>query len=92
MEHFLAYLQIRTRYDRKTGGFSMDEMRLLRGRMEFYTSLEHQVLLSVWKNGSTNEAKIRARFEPKTRQISVHGYVLEYDYPIWSIKYRRAVL
>jgi hypothetical protein len=92
VEHFLAYLQIRTRYDRKTGGFSMDEMHTLREGMELYTSLEKQALLAAWEMGSTTEAKIRARFEPQSRQISIHGYPLEYDYPIWSMKYRRAVL
>jgi len=92
LEHFLAYLQIRTRYDRKTGGFSMDEMRTLREGMELYTSLEKQALLAAWEMGSTTEAKIRARFEPQSRQIFIHGYLLEYDYPIWSMKYRRAVL
>jgi hypothetical protein len=92
LEHFLAYLQIRTRYDRKTGGFSIDEMRVLREGMELYTSLEKQALLAAWETGSTSEARIRARFEPQTRQISFHGYLLEYDYPIWSMKYRRSVL
>jgi hypothetical protein len=92
LDHFLNYLELRTRYDRNVGGFSLTDLAVVREGMEFYSSLEHQALLSVWKNGSTNEAKIRARFEPKTRQISIHGYVLEYDYPIWSMKYRRAVL
>jgi hypothetical protein len=92
LEHFLAYLQIRTRYNQKTGGFSLDEMRTLREGMELYTSLEKQALLAAWEMGSTTEAKIRARFEPQSRQISIHGSVLEYDYPIWSMKYRRAVL
>jgi hypothetical protein len=92
LEHFLAYLQIRTRYDRKTGGFSMDEMRTLREGMELYTSPEKKALLAAWEMGSTTEAKIRARFEPQSRQISIHGYPLEYDYPIWSMKYRRTAL
>jgi hypothetical protein len=92
LNHFLNYLELRTRYDRNVGGFSLTDLAIVREGMELYTSLEHRALLSVWKNGSTNEAKIRARFEPKIRQTSIHGYVLEYDYPIWSMKYRRAVL
>jgi hypothetical protein len=92
LEHFLNYLELRTRYDRNVGGFSLTDLAIVREGMELYTSLEHQALLSVWKNGSTNEAKIRARFEPKIRQTSIHGYLLEYDYPIWSMKYRRTVL
>ena len=92
LEHFLNYLELRTRYDRTVGGFSLTDLVIVREGMELYTSLEHQALLSVWKNGSTNEAKIRARFEPQTRQTSIHSYLLEYDYPIWSMKYRRAVL
>jgi hypothetical protein len=92
VEHLLAYLKIRTRYDRKAGGLSIDEMRTLREGMEIYAGLEQQALLAAWKMGSATEAKIRARFEPQTRRISIHGYLLEYDYPIWSMKYRRAVL
>jgi hypothetical protein len=92
LEHFLNYLELRTRYDRNVGGFSLTDLAIVREEMEIYTSLEHQALLSVWKNGSTNEAKIRARFEPKIRQTSIHGCMLEYDYPIWSMKYRCSVL
>jgi hypothetical protein len=92
LEHFLNYLELRARYDRNVGGFSLTDLAIVREGMELYSSLEHEALLSVWKNGSTNEAKIRARFEPKIRKTSIHGYLLEYDYPIWSMKYRRAVL
>jgi hypothetical protein len=92
VEHFLSYLRLQTRYDRQSGSFSTDEMRLLREGMELYTSLEQKVLLSAWKIGSPTEEKIRARFESETKQISIRSYLLEYDYPIWSMKYRRAVL
>jgi len=92
VEHFLSYLKLRMIYDRQSGGFAMDEMRVLNDGMKLYVSLEHRVLLEAWKIGSTTEDKIRARFEPQTRQTSIHGYLLEYDYPIWSMKYRRAVL
>ena len=92
VDHFLSYLEIRTKYDRQGDGFSTDDMRVLRAGMELYTSLEQQALLATWKMGSTTEEKIRRRFEPKTKQISIHSYLLEYDYPIWSMKYRRAVL
>jgi hypothetical protein len=92
IEHFLSYLKIRTRYDRQVGGFSTEEMRFLREGMELYTSLELKVLLAAWKIGSTTEEKIRRRFEPETKQFSIRSYLLEHDYPIWSMKYRRAVL
>ena len=92
LEHFLNYLELRTRYDRTVGGFSLIDLAIVREGMRLYTSLEHEALLSAWENGSTNEARIRARFEPQTRQTSIHGYLLEYDYPIWSMKYRREVL
>jgi len=92
LEHLLTYLRIRSLYDRTSGGFSMDEMRVLREGMELYTSLEHKALLSAWSNGSTNEARLRAHYVPEIRQISIDSYLLEYDYPIWSMKYRRAVL
>jgi hypothetical protein len=92
VEHFLSYLRLRQRYDRLSGGFSMGEMRVLDDGMKLYASLEHRALVEAWKMGSTTEEKIRARFEPQTRQTSIHSYLLEYDYPIWSMKYRRAVL
>ncbi|WP_213803737.1 hypothetical protein [Granulicella sp. dw_53] len=92
VEHFLSYLEVRTRYDQQSGGYSADQVRILRDGMNLYTSLEHQALLSAWKMGSTAEAKIRARFEPQTNRASIQCYLLEYDYPVWSMKYRRAVL
>jgi hypothetical protein len=92
VDHFLSYLRLRTRYDRESGGFSTDNMRILKEGMGLYISLEQQALLAAWKMGGTTEEKIRRRFEPKTKQISLHGYLLEYDYPIWSMKYRRTVL
>jgi hypothetical protein len=92
VEHFLSYLKIRTRYDRESGGFSTEDMRVLREGMDRYTSLEQQALLSAWKIGSTTEEKIRARFEPETKRLSIRSYLLEYDYPIWSMKYRRTVM
>lgn len=92
LEHFLNYLELRTRYDRNLGGFSLHDLAVLHEGMKLYTSAEQRALLDAWKLGNTNEAKLRARFEPQTRQISVRGYLLEYDYPIRSMKYRRAVL
>jgi hypothetical protein len=92
LEHFLNYLELRTRYDRNVGRFSLTDLAIVREGMELYTSLEQRALLAAWKMGSTTEAKIRARFEPHAKQISIHDYLLEYDYPIWSMKYRRTVL
>lgn len=92
LEHFLAYLKIRTRYDQNGGGFSLHDLAVLRKGRELYTSLEQQALFAAWENGSTNEARVRARFEPQMRQASIRSYLLEYDYPIWSMKYRRSVL
>jgi hypothetical protein len=90
--HFLAYLRIRTSYDRQRGGFSMEEMRLLRDGMESYTNPWHAAVLVGWKSGATNEARVRAGFEPLMKQISIKRYLLAHDYPVWSMKYRRAVL
>jgi hypothetical protein len=92
LDHFLSYLKLRTRYDRQGGSFSMDDMSILRDGMNLYTGLEHKALLSAWTMGSTSEDRIRARFEPETRSFSIRGHLLEYDYPVWSMKYRRAVL
>ena len=91
IEHFLAYLDIRTRYDRSEGGLTLNDLRLLREGSELYTSPEHQAWFFAWKNRSTTEAKIRSRFEPKATQISFSTYLLDHDYPIWSMKYRRSV-
>jgi hypothetical protein len=92
LEHFLGWLRIRTRYERKGGGLSLDETRVLDEGERLYTSLEKQAFLSAWKIGSTDEARIRSYYEPRMRQLSIHGYLLEHDYPVWSIKYRRTVL
>src|SRR5216683_1392555 len=77
LDHLLSYLTIRTRYDRQRGGFSTDDMRVLKEGMALYTSLEQQALLSAWKMGSTTEEKIRARFEPETKGLSIRGYLLD---------------
>lgn len=92
LDHFLAYLKIRGRYDQNGGGFSLQDLAILREGMKLYTSLEQQALLAAWRSGSTNEASVRGLFEPLARQISFHSYPLEHDYPIWSTKYRRSVL
>jgi hypothetical protein len=92
VDHFLAYLRIRTSYDRQRGGFSMEEMRILRDGMESYSNLWHEAVLVAWESSATNEAKVRAGFEPKMKQISIKSYLLAHDYPVWSMKYRRAVL
>lgn len=92
VDHFLAYLRIRTLYDRERGGFSMEAMRTLRAGMESYCDLWHEAVLAAWESGATNEAKVRAGCEPKMKQVSIKSYLLAHDYPVWSMKYRRAVL
>ncbi len=92
IEHFLSYLEIRTRYHQETRMFPLKDVRILEEGTKFYTSLEQRALLDAWKMGSTSEERIRARFEPRMKQLSVRSYLLGYDYPIWSMKYRRAVL
>jgi hypothetical protein len=92
LEHFLNWLRIRTRYDREEGRFSLDELRILKEGEPAYTSLEKQAMLAGWKLGSVRESKLRERFEREMRQISIRGYLLEHDYPVWSMKYRRSVL
>jgi hypothetical protein len=92
LEHFLNWLRIRTRYDREGGNFSLDHMRVLDEGERLYTSLEEQAILAGWKLGSVRESKLRERFEREMHQISIRGYLFEYDYPVWSMKYRRSVL
>jgi hypothetical protein len=92
VDHFLAYLRIRTSYDRQRGGFSMEEMRILRDGIQGYTNPWHAAVLVAWEFGATNEAKVRAGFEPLMKQISIKSCLLAHDYPVWSMKYRRAVL
>jgi hypothetical protein len=67
-------------------------MRILREGIELNTSLEQQALLAAWKIGSTDEARIRKRFGSPAHRLPISGYLLEFDYPIWSMKYRRSVL
>jgi hypothetical protein len=92
LEHFLSYLEIRTRYDQGTGMFPVEDARVLDEGTKLYTSLAQRGWLSSWKNGSVSEEKIRAFYEPQMKQRVFRGYLLGYDYPIWSMKYRRAVL
>jgi hypothetical protein len=92
LEHFLSYLKIRTRYDKGTGMFPIEDARVLDEGNKLYTSLAQQGWLSSWKNGLVSQEKIRAFYEPQMKQIAFRGYLLGYDYPIWSMKYRRAVL
>jgi hypothetical protein len=92
LEHFLLWLSVRSGFDKGEARLKPEGVRLLNEGDRLYTSLEMQALLAAWKRGSTNEAKIRARFECDMRQISIQGYLLEHDYPVWSMKYRRSVL
>jgi hypothetical protein len=39
IDHFLSYLEIRTRYDQQAGGFSLQELGILREGIEQYASL-----------------------------------------------------
>lgn len=92
LEHFLLWLNIRSRYDREGGHLTPDGICLLAEGDELYTSLEMKVLLESWKLGRTNEAGIRARFEPQLRRITFRSHLLSYTYPVWSMKYRHSVL
>jgi len=91
LEHFLSWLRVRSGLDRKEGRFSSDEMRIAREGDEIYTDLEMKALLAAWKMGSTNEARIRQRFQPQLRQITFRSDLLSYTYPVWSVKYRHSV-
>jgi hypothetical protein len=45
------------------------------------------------RNFPAAEHEFLRRFPSENaRKISVHGYLLQYDYPIWSMRYRRTVL
>jgi hypothetical protein len=67
--------------------------------------IEHQALLTsirsaevvyiadAARNFPAAEHEFLRRFPPqKPRDISIRGYLLQHDYPIWSMRYRRAVL
>ncbi len=92
VDHFVTYLKICTRYEKQGGGLALEEMRILSEGMKLYTSLEERVLLAAWASGSTNEEKIRAQFDQQTCRLSLRNYLLQHDYPVWSMKYRRSVL
>ena len=92
IDHFLRYLEVRRCYDLKLRFLTPSGMRILEEGDPIYSNLEHRALLAAWKAGNTNEARVRSRYEQRTRKISIRGYLLECDYPIWSRKYRRTVL
>ncbi|MEI9980909.1 MAG: hypothetical protein WDN23_18270 [Edaphobacter sp.] len=45
-------------------------------------------------NFAAGEQEFLRRFPalPFTQSVSIRGYLLQHDYPVWSMKYRRAVL
>ena len=57
-------------------------------------SLMHSEIIFVCDTMRNADAAHRAflRIIPQDCGVTMRGYLLEYDYPIWSIKYRRSVL
>jgi hypothetical protein len=91
LDHFLSYLKIEAELARH-GSIPSAMVKVLDEGRELYTELEHRALKITWEMGNTNERKIRALFEPEMKQVSIRSCLLAHDYPVWSMKYRRAVL
>jgi hypothetical protein len=91
LDHFLSYLKVETELARY-GSIPSAMVQILGEGERLYTELEHKALRIGWEMGSTTEAKIRARYEPQMKQVSIKSCLLAHDYPVWSMKYRRAVL
>jgi hypothetical protein len=90
VDHFLEFLRARERHETKGGTCSARDLEVLHEGERIYNSLEHQALYAAWKIGSTNEGRIRHRFQlqgPKARFTTV---VLPYSYPISTMKRKRA--
>jgi hypothetical protein len=92
VDHFLDYLRLRSRCDRHERMIPSKQMRIVWEGDELYTSLEQRAMLAGWEMGGTNETRIRERFEPSMKHVLIRSYLLAHDYPVWSMKYRRAVL
>jgi hypothetical protein len=91
VDHFLEFLRARERHETKVGTCSVRDLELLHEGEHIYSSLEHQALYGAWKIGSTNEDRIRHRFQlqgPKARFTTV---VLPYSYPIFSVRRKQTV-
>ncbi|MHB8390210.1 MAG: hypothetical protein ACYDBH_11600 [Acidobacteriaceae bacterium] len=90
VDHFLEFLHARELHENKSRTFSARDLEVLREGEHIYGSLEHQALYAAWKIRSTNEERIRHRFQQRGPKTSVRTVILPYRYPLSTMKRERA--
>jgi hypothetical protein len=91
IDHLLAYLEIRVKAD-KGASLSWQQMGILSQGEKLYRTPKFGELFQLWRRGAVNEDAVRSQFGPKADPPEISGHLLEHDYPVWSFKYRRAIL
>ena len=89
VDHFLEFLRARERHETKGGTCSARDLEVLREGERIYSSLEHQALYAAWKMHSTNEDRIRHRFQQQGPKTSFRTVMLPYRYPLSAMKRQR---
>jgi hypothetical protein len=91
IDHLMAYFEIRVKADEGTS-LSWQQMGILSQGEKLYRKPKFGELFQLCKRGAVNEDAVRAQFGPKHGPPAISGHLLEHDYPVWSLKYRRAIL
>ena len=86
VEHFLAFLAARQRYEAQSNSITARDLDLLREGEHLYVSLEHQAFYAAWKIQSTSADKIRQRFLASSMRVTFTTAVLPYSYPIYTLR------
>ena len=86
VEHFLAFLAVRKRYEAQGNFTTARNLEILREGENLYVSLEHQALYAAWKIQSTSADKIRQRFLASSMRVTFTTNVLPYSYPIYTLR------
>ena len=81
----VQFLRARERHKTKGGTCSARDLEVLHEGEHIYSSLEHQALYAAWKMRSTNEERIRQRFQLQGPKARFNTVVLPYSYPIFTM-------
>ncbi len=90
VDHFLEFLRARERHETKGSTCSARDLEVLHEGEHLYSSLEHQALYAAWKMHSTNEDRIRRRFQKQGPKAKFTTVILPYRYPLSTMKRQRA--
>ncbi len=89
VDHFLEFLCARERHETKNTPCSARDLEVLHEGERIYGSLEHQALYAAWRMRSTNEERIRRRFQQQGPEAKFRTAILPYRYPLSTMKRQR---